>query len=538
MRIRTRSLVIMSTQTLQQAITILLPIVLARMVSKQMLGSYRQVFMVYGLCAGLLSYQLGNSLYYFLPRVPLERRRTLLAQVFLGTLTRACLVFTILLIAAGPIAVAFNNPGLVMPLRLIGLYALGDSLGELIPAFMVSLDRPVRAGVYTVSAAACRIAAIIVTFRVTGSLPAVICALVTVQITAMLLGCLDMVRLSPGGAWRLDRALMREQWDYSWPLWPMVAVGVINLQFDKLVISRFFDAATYAVYSCGAAELPVIALVTQSINTAIMPNLVALVKEGRAREALTTWQEATRKASFVIFPCFVFFFIVAQDFMILAYGRGYAAAAAPFRIYLLMLPLKVAVYGTLFRAFGQTKAIALASVMMLSVNCCLSLPLTMLAKGTSFAFIAPSIAQVTAAILGMLYFIWRLRGLVDVRAAGVMLWRDLGQVLGVCALAALAIWLLPLPVMPLPVRLAVQASLFAVAFGLLVLGTGILKSDERAMVSWCLSRITGGALRPAKTCMPQAQIEHSVERLDPGSEKTPSAPAIPQVDADLITDVR
>ena len=85
MRIRTRSILIMAFQGLTQGTQLIIGIVLVRLISKEMLGSYRQVMLVYGLLAGIFTIQIESSLYYFLPKCRPEKRRDLVAQTLLIT---------------------------------------------------------------------------------------------------------------------------------------------------------------------------------------------------------------------------------------------------------------------------------------------------------------------------------------------------------------------------------------------------------------------------------------------------------------------
>jgi O-antigen/teichoic acid export membrane protein len=482
MRIRTRSLIIMITQGILQAVKIIVPVILVRLITKETLGTYRQAILAYGLVSGVLSYQLGTSLFYFVPKTPIERRRMLLAQTFLGAILRAGFIAVVLIFGAGPIAAAFHNPDLVLPIRAIGLWAFGDNLAELVPAFMISIDRPVRAGVYTLVGAITRVTIIVAAFAAGTSLWAVIAWAAIVEMVVMVVGCIDMARLSPVGRWALDRDLVREQWDYSWPFWPMAVLGTFSLYFDKLVISRAFDPAVYAVYSCGAFELPVIALITSSMNSAMMPNLVTLATQGKRMEALSIWQEGTRKASLVIFPCFVFFMGAARDTMVLMYGPAYAMAAWPFVIYLCMLPIRVAVYSTLFRAFGDTKPIAISAGLSLVANVVLSLSITWLGHGSFVSFIGPSVGAAGAILTAFFYSLWRLRGLLGISLSRIMRWRELGRLLVICGVCGVVVFVGPLPRLPLVVKLAVQGIAYGVVALVAMLWTRTLSDDELGLL--------------------------------------------------------
>jgi O-antigen/teichoic acid export membrane protein len=75
----------MFSQGVPQAATIILGVILVRLITQESLGTYRQVLLAYTIMASLFSLQLGNSLYYYLPKMRPDQRRTLLTQTFGGT---------------------------------------------------------------------------------------------------------------------------------------------------------------------------------------------------------------------------------------------------------------------------------------------------------------------------------------------------------------------------------------------------------------------------------------------------------------------
>lgn len=482
MRIRTRSFVIMLSQGLTQAVTIVLGIILVRIISKQTFGTYRQVNLVYLFLAGIISLQLNSSLYYFIPKFGSELRRTLLVQTLLVTFGTALVIGGVMFFGAGVIARMFNNPELVALIRIFALYPFVERLVILIPAFMISVDRAVRAGAYTLAAAVGRIAAVVITFALGFELSTVMWSVVVVGGIVALFGCADMLRLSTVGKWRVDRNLLIEQFQYSWPLLATAIVGTINIQWDKFLISAFFDPSTYAVYSCGAMQLPVIALVTASVSAAMMPNLVTLAENGRMVDVLHTWQEAARKCSFIIFPCFAFFLAFGYDFMVLLYGQDYSMAAWPFRIYLCSLPIRVAIYATLFRTVGKTKPIAIGAVIALVLNVTVSTALVITGGKSIISFIGPAVGTVVASCGSWLYLLWQITRAMCVPFSRIMRWKELSRILLVCVVSGVIVFVVPLPALPLMLKLAVQAAIYLVIFLTVILMTGLLDEDEKQML--------------------------------------------------------
>lgn len=482
MNIRNRSFIIIFSQSLTRLTTIILGIILVRIVSQQTFGTYRQVNLVYVILASAFSLQLDSSLYYFVPKLDINSRRTLMFQTLLITIGLASVIAVIMFTGAGVVSKRFNNPELIPLVRIFALYPFVERLIVLVPAFMISLDRPARAGVYTIVSSAGRMAAVIITFALGYGLVEVMWAIVLVSGAIAIIGCLDITRFCPSGQWSFDKFLVLEQLHYTWPLLAGMIVATLNLQLDKVLISVFLGTQSYAIYSCGAMQLPVVSIITASLSYAMMPELVKILERGDSLKALSIWQEGARKCSLVIFPCFIFFFVTGFDFITLLYGREYSQAAWPFRIYLLSLPLKVAVYATLFRAAGKTGPIAKGAVIALVINAVVSISLVSLGRKGFLTFIGPAIGTVIATWCAWLYLLIKIRPVASVTFTSVMRWKELGQILIVSAVCGVVLWFIPLLQMPLLLKLIIQALIYLTVFLILVLSTGMLKKDEKQLL--------------------------------------------------------
>ncbi|MBN1457437.1 MAG: oligosaccharide flippase family protein [Sedimentisphaerales bacterium] len=499
MNIRTRSFIIMFSRGLTQLTTVILSIILVRMVSQQIFGMYRQVYLVYIVLAAAFSLQLDSSLYYFVPKLPLDKRRALITQTFLITMGLASVIALIMFAGAELISQKFNNPGLAPLIKIFALYPFVERLMVLIPAFMISIDRPVRAGFYTLAAFSGRIAAVVITFMLGYGLTEVMWVVVCTGAVVSAAGCFDVLRFCEIGKWQLEKDLITEQFHYTWPLLAGMVVATLNLQLDKVLISVFLGTESYAVYSCGAMQLPVVGLVTVSLSYAMMPDLVVMLEKGNLEKAIWTWQEGARKCSLVIFPCFVFFLVTGFDFMVFLYGKDYSQASWPFRIYLLALPVKVAIYATLFRAAGKTAPIAKGAIIALVVNAVVSITLVILGKNGTLTFIGPAIGTVTATWCSWLYLLSRIRSTMSVTIGQVMRWKELAGILFACVICGAILCIVPLPKMPLVIKLIVQAIIYSVIFLAIVLSTGLLNKDEKQLLILPVSLIK-------KWCFPSKSI--------------------------------
>jgi O-antigen/teichoic acid export membrane protein len=500
MRVRDRSLIILISRGLNQVTAILLGVVLVRIVDQATFGTYRQGLLIYMTFVGFASLDIGASLYYFLPKLDRDQHGTLLAQSLGIVLALGACVCAVMFVCAPFVGRSFGNPSLVSVIRVLSLYPFAERLIILVPAFFICQDKPTWAGIYSLAATVLRIAGVITAFVLGGGVIAAAWMMVLVATIMAVIGVASMICRTGFAAVCVDSGLIREQFGYTWPLWMGVVVGTVNLQFGKLLISGYFDPATYAVYSVGAFDLPLIMLVSSSLNTAIMPNLVHEIAAGRKDTALYLWQEATRKASLVLFPSFVILFVCGADLMLLLYGHEYIDATWPFRIYLLAIPIRVTIYATIFRACGSTKYIAKGAVVMLLGNVVMSLVLTYGGKGGFLSFIGPAIGAICGNALGVVYLLLSLRAVVDVRLSTLMRWRQLGVWLVLSGVAALPVLALPLSTYPVALRLAISVVVYLMVFGGLTWKSGYLQSDERKMIAGAIARpfrLLGASTRSA-----------------------------------------
>ena len=482
MRIRTRTLILMFSQSLNQLTTIILGIALARLISQHELGSFRQVFLAYGLISGFLAFQIESSLFYFLPKFGADKSRQLLTQTTVFSLLLATAVGFILFFGSESISKLLNNPELASPLRAFALYPLADRIVRVIPAFMISNDRAILSAVYSLASAILRVGAPVIVFATGGTLETAIWSSVLTMWAVALVSFINMVMLSRTGKWTLEWYLIIDQLKYTWPLWATTLVQTINSQFDRLLISSFFDPATFAIYSCGAIELPVVAIITTTMASSTMPELVKYASMGKTNEALDLWQKGTRKCSLVIFPCFVFFFMIGPELMVLLYGEGYAKAAWPFAIYLLIMPLRIAFYSTLFRAFGYTKPIGVSVALGLATNILVSTSLIWLGRQSILSFIGPSLGAIAGTLTLSAYLLWKLSRFLEVSVSRIMQWRDLGRVLLVCAVCGLVTYAAPLSHLAAVKVIIFRAAIFFILFIASMIFTKSLLRDETELL--------------------------------------------------------
>lgn len=501
MRIRDKSLIILISSLVTQATTIVMGIILVRMISQEDFGTYRQVLLVQASLAAFLALQFSSNLYYFIPKVAPDQRRGLLAQTIVMTLITAAVQAGIMFVTADFVAGMFTNPELGNLIRVFSVYPFIGKLLELIPAFMISIDRPGRAGIYSIAKAAGRVTVVVLCISLGGSLWLALVCILAAEAAVAIIGCIEMFRFAPPGRWSVDWKLVWQQLDYAWPFMVTVLLGRAGVEFDKVLVSSLFDPATFAVYSCGAVELPLIGMISASMANAMMPRLVTLADRGQKIDVLRLWQESCRKAALVLFPCFIYLLFISRDFMVLLYGTAYAGAGLIFAVYLLEVPFRITVWSTLFRATGQSRKIAASAILGLGSNVVFSLFLVWVGRGTTLQFVGPAIGTIASTIVIVGYYLTCLRKTMNVAISQALPWKMLGGLMAIAASCGALVFLVPLPHWPLPVRLGVCLVAFVALYLIGLKLFKVLKPDEARLLSLPLQVL--GRLRRAKPSQTQ-----------------------------------
>ncbi|MFP4139629.1 MAG: oligosaccharide flippase family protein [Planctomycetota bacterium] len=484
MNAQTRSAIIVVSRAAETLGLVAMLAVLARWMSKETFGTYTQLQLVVTLLVTVCGLSLPSSLYYFVPKLGPGRRRELLTNTIIVAAGCGLLSAAIMVLASDGVAALFDNPRLAAIFRMFWLYPVARMFLMLGRPFFISIDRPVRGGGYLIATIAVE-AGILIVLTVAGwPLERTLYYLVAVECALAIVMVADMARLSGRGgeAPQRRRSLLLGQLAYILPVFAATVVSVLGKYFDKLLISTYFEPAEFAVYAVGAMELPVFAVVTISVFNGIMPEMVTHWEKGNSAEALRLWKGAARKCSLVVYPVFAMFLVCAQDVIILLFGAPFREATWPFVIYLLVLPVRMAVYGAFLKAIGQTRAILIGALLAFTTNAIISFALIWLGGGGRLSFLGPSIGTAGSAYVVVVFYLRRMARATGQPVGEVMLWSKLGKILAVSLLCGGAVYLLPLGGLHVGVRLAVKVAVFGGAFFLVVWWGGILQEDEKRLL--------------------------------------------------------
>lgn len=376
----------------------LIGVILARILVPHQLGSYRQLFLLYSTFSAFLLLGIPHSILYFLPKMANEEERNQYVSRILNLAGILGFVFSIsLILFKGLIAKSFNNPELASLLLIYAGYPIFMFATQIFSMVMIAQHRAGQIAKFTIFSVVSDAVLIIGAAFIFRRLVPIVCG---VMIAAGLQWVYARIQLSQyRGSHFWDREFLLSQFKYSLPLGLSSLIGMLSMQLDKLVISGFFSPDQFAVFSIGAMELPFITIFTNSVNAVLLPGISGQPDKSHMAEI---YRGAVRKNALIILPMAMLFFIFAKPIIVLLYSARYIAAVPYFKIYLLILPLRIATFGIIFMAMGKTRHVLYNSIFTLSANLVLNLILVRI-MGMMGAAVATVIVTWLAAIM---YVIW------------------------------------------------------------------------------------------------------------------------------------
>jgi O-antigen/teichoic acid export membrane protein len=444
--------------------------VLARVIPKAELGGYQQLCLLYAIVAPLLLGGIPAALLYFIPRSEDdEERRRWVVESYLVLGAFGLLASAAVFLARGAIAEGLNNPGLSPAIALYSPYLFFAFVVAVMPNALIPAGHARGAAALNGIAGVLHAAALVVAGLIRPDAEALgLAASCSMGLLALASITVVVRRLSLRWPRRLRLARWRALLGYGVPLALTGLAAKLGYQFDRVVVTTHFDASHYAIYALGAVEIPVAIVLQQAVNSVLVPEMASRYAAGDRAGMVRLWKEAIRKSSLVLLPMFTFLAVTSSQLVYVLYGPRYGQVTEIFRIYLLLLPVRVATYGLITLAIGRTRINLAASILMLGSNAALALLLV-----GPLGLPGPAVATVvsTAAVVG--FYLVRLRSILAIPVADLFPWRMLaGNMIG-AVLATLPIVPIVLLDLPAVVTLAGAGIVFLVAY------VGLMRATRR-----------------------------------------------------------
>ncbi|MFH1679634.1 MAG: oligosaccharide flippase family protein [Candidatus Eisenbacteria bacterium] len=462
---------------------LLVSMYLSRAFDRATYGTFQQTWFFTQMAVeiALLGFPIG--ILYIVPRLTEPERRGLLVRVVLLLAGVGAALAALLYGGAPFVSRLFGNPELGKTLRIFSLYALFVVPGIPMDAFLIAQNRHRLLGLLTVAHSVLLVAAVLLPARAGLALSGILWALVgygAIRAGLVLAGAASTVRGVPAVH---REGLLRRFVLYSLPVALNDLLRVVAKWLDKNIVSAYFSPEVFAVYANGAVEIPFVGVLAGSIASVVIPEFSRLSDEGRREDLLALWHRAILKAGAILIPLFAFLMVLAVPFLVFLFSEKYRASAGPFRIYLLLLPLRSATYTPILLALGRSRLVALGALADVAANLVLSILLI-----PRFSYLGPAVATVVTTHAQVAFYLVCTARILSVSWRRVFPWKGVARLLLLSLLPALL--LVPLARAPLRpfVVLAIGTVLYFAPIALLIWRFGPLGEGDKELVRRILGR--------------------------------------------------
>jgi O-antigen/teichoic acid export membrane protein len=364
--------------------------------------------------------------------------------------------------------VVSSSPETSEVFRLLAVFVLLDFPSQALPAYL--LARRAYRGFFTVTLlfSLSRFISLALPATLGATLPTIMGWFLVVAVVRLLMFLVYFLAFAKGNlAW--SEVKPQELLGFGVPLSLSAIVGKLNIQADKYMVSLAAGREALATYTVGAAELPLVPSLAYSVTNSLVPTLSLAHARGDRESFIRYWHDSMIKVAEIMMPVFFFFSLLAGPAIRVLFSASFEAAVVPFRVYLLLLPLRLCAYGAVLRSLGETRAVFTSALAALAANLALILPLYYL-LGLAGPALASVIGQLV--IIGML--LKRIRAALGVSWSELLPYLPLRKTILTAGLSAIP--LLAIAAWPAPdgLRLLIGAAVMVPLYLVLGRWTGVI----------------------------------------------------------------
>lgn len=475
------AMVLMAGRTLAFAASFAIPIVLVRVFSQSEFGTYKQLFLIYTTLFTVAQCGLAESLFYFLPeRTALGGRYVANALLGLAIAGTGCLV--LLLLFARPLGRWFHNPALGGYVPLIGVFLLLMLVSVTLEIVMTARNQHSYAfGSYALSGIL-RTGFCIVPAVWVGGLKGLLVGVILFAALRCLATLLYLRREYRSGL-RLSRAQLKPHLAYALPFAAALLVYAAQSDLPFYAVSLHFSAATYAIYTVGCLQVPLVDLLMTSTGNVMM---VRMREDAEPAAALAIWRDTTRKLAMVFVPMVAVLLLVAPKLIVTLFTEHYVRSVPIFMLWTLTMLFPVLLTDGALRVYAQNGYLTFVY----------AIKLVIVGAGvwwfmSAFGLIGAVLVTLLAAAVAKVVALMRVKRLLHCTLRELLPWASLGAVGALAAAAVVPAYAVQVTfALPPLASLVVTVLAYALVYGgVLLLGGPLSRSERRMLFDW--------ALRPA-----------------------------------------
>ena len=407
--------------------------------SKDLYGSYRQVWLLFNMLVPMLSLGIPVSINYFLPLLNDNQRKTFTIQTYFLLCFLGVIFSLFLFFGSDQLAKLFNNPDIGILLKYFSIIPFLCLPTLFYQNLFVCLDNPVLATKVSLFSSITYVLAIIIPIHFGYTLANMIGFLTIHYLIQFLVFSVLMYRMFINIQFDYSFRLLKEQIYYAIPVGMTSVIGLVSINVDKIFISSFFNPEIFAEYANGSMELPFIGILTGSIMAVLMPEFVKLYKNKDIKNLIKIWHSSIMKVAFLFFPLMCILFIYSEEFMTLFFSSKYKSSAQIFKIYLLGLPCRITIFGVILLSLNLSSYVFKYAIYTFILNLILNYVLI-----NQLGVIGPAVSTIMVTYFIAALQLNRISKEFNYKFYSIFPWKKLIQLMTISILVLLSVYVIDL----------------------------------------------------------------------------------------------
>lgn len=339
-------------RTVSFGLSFLLPLLVVRFFSMNDVGLFRQSFLIVTNAVAIIPCGMSMSAYYYLARDP-ERRSSSILNILVFNFLVGAAVFAALAMFPQSLGYIFRSDEIVGLAPVIGLVIWIWIFSAFLETVAVANQESKIATALIISSQFTKTLFMVAAAIIFTSVASFLYAAVIQGLLQTLLLLVYLRSRFPGYWKKFDPAFFREQLAYALPLGLAGVLWVIQTDVHNYFVAYRFSPAEFAIYAYGCFQLPLITMISESVNSVLIPKMSQLQSENDKKEMFRVSTAATQKLALFFFPTYVFLLVTAPTFVTTLFTREYAASVPIFIINLTFLPFLVWINDPIIRAYND-----------------------------------------------------------------------------------------------------------------------------------------------------------------------------------------
>lgn len=350
--LKSQSAWLLAAKIIGFAFSFMLPLMIVRFLDQESVGHYREAFQIITNAIVLLPLGFSMSAYYFLGRDE-DKRPAAILNILLFNFVVGGLACLFLFLFPQSIGNIFKSAELTRLAPLIGIVIWIWIFSTFLETVAIANQEARIATAFIILAQ----------FSKALFMGAAVFAFATVEsfiYAAMIQGAIQTfillvyLRSRFPGFWRsFQPSFFVEQMKYAMPFGLAGILWMAQNDIHNYFVGHKFSSADFAIYAYGCFEVPLIAMLSESVTSVLIPRMNELQQKGDKDEMIRLTARASQKLAFFYFPIYVFLLITANTFIVTLFTEKYAASAAIFVVNITILPFSVIITDPILRSYKE-----------------------------------------------------------------------------------------------------------------------------------------------------------------------------------------